>query len=106
MHRALNRPVLWETTILALLCIVDTFFTVLLVRLGVAVEANPLLAPFAAAGIGEFVMVKTIFFVPPLAILECLRPFRPRFVQFCLRAGIVGYLLVYAIGEIGVHHLH
>ena len=105
MELALRRPVLWETMILALLCIVDTFFTILLIKLGIAVEANPLLAPFAAAGVAPFVLVKTACFAPALAILECLRAIKPQFVQLCLRAGIAGYVLVYTLGEIGIHKL-
>jgi hypothetical protein len=102
---ALRRPVLWETIILALLCVVDTFFTVLLLRLGIAVEANPLLAPFAALGAAPFVLAKSVSFLPPLALLEVLRPLRPGFIQFSLRVGIFGYIAVYIVGSLQIHGL-
>ena len=90
---------------MALICVVDTFFTVLLIKLGLAVEANPLLAPFAASGIAPFVVAKSLFFLPSLAMVECLRPLRPQFVQFCLRIGIAGYLAIYVLGSLSIHHL-
>jgi hypothetical protein len=100
---AMRRPVLWETTVLALLCLLDMFSTILVIKLGMAVEANPILAPFIRQSFLSFALVKSAFFIPPLAILESLRPVRPRFVRLGLRAGIAGYLLVYVLGSIGVH---
>jgi hypothetical protein len=100
---ALRRPVLWETVVLALLCVIDTFSTVVLLKMGLAIEANPLLQPFVRQGLAVFVFAKSALFVSPLAILEGLRALRPQFVQVCLRAGIVGYVLVYVVGSLGVH---
>jgi hypothetical protein len=100
---ALRRPVLWETIVLALLCLIDTFSTVVLLKLGIAIEANPILEPFARQGMAIFVLAKSVSFLPPLAILEGLRAVRPDFVKVCLRAGIAGYLLVYLVGSLGLH---
>ena len=92
-----------ETWILALLCSVDMISTALLLNAHIASEANPILRFYADLGLPAFISVKTLLFFGPLYVLELLRCHRPRFVVGMLRAGIVGYLLVYGIGVFHVN---
>jgi hypothetical protein len=89
------RHVLPETTILALVCLLDTVSTVFLVHQGLAVEANPLLAWTFEQSTATFVAVKIATFALPLAIFEILRRRHSKLVQKGLRVAIVGYLGVY-----------
>jgi hypothetical protein len=102
---AMRRPVLIETLVLMVICMLDLFSTVVLIRLGLAVEANPILQPFAEMGVVAFIVAKAAFFIPPIAILETLRGVRPAFVRICLRACIVGYIGLYIVGSAGVNGL-
>jgi hypothetical protein len=92
--------------VLGLICIADMIYTLLLVRSGQAIEANPILAPFMAHGIGCFFAAKTVLDVIPLCLLEHLRSKRPIFVKKMLRVGIATYLLSYGIGVVKINHAH
>ena len=103
LREALNIKVSRESYVLGLICIADMVSTILLVRAGKAVEANHILVPFMAHGIGCFFVAKTMLFVVPLFCLELLRTTRPLFVKKMLRVGIAAYLLSYGIGVIAVN---
>jgi Domain of unknown function (DUF5658) len=90
----------WETWVLAAICFADMVSTVLLVKAGKAVEANPVLIPALRKGVGWFLLVKSIYFVVPLVCLELLRTHRPKFVRTMLRAGITAYIAIYVVGGI------
>jgi hypothetical protein len=98
-----SRPVLPETLVLAAICIFDCALTVYLVKQGIAVEANPLLGWSFRFGIAGFVIAKLLWFLPPLFIIEALRPKIKNFARTALRAGIVGYMLIYIVGTLVLH---
>lgn len=81
----------------------DMASTLVLVQLGLAVEANPLLAWTLQGSGWVFVVVKTLSFLVPLVAIEVLRCRTPKFVPIALRAGAVGYLMVYIIGTLKIH---
>jgi hypothetical protein len=100
-----SKPILVETVLLAIICMADMISTVILVKNGLAVEANPLLA-WSLAGSGwAFIVIKTASFAFPLAIIEKLRGRCPSFIPWALRAGVVGYLAVYVVGSLKVSGL-
>ncbi len=103
LRDALNIKVSRESYILGAICMLDMFSTILLVRSGRAIEANPVLIPFMVHGIGCFFVAKTMLFVVPLFALELLRNKRPLFVKKMLRVGIAAYLLSYCIGVVHVN---
>jgi hypothetical protein len=100
-----NWSVLSETVWLALICMVDTALTIYLVKQGLAVESNPLLAWTFRYGTGLFVAAKIASFTPALVVIEGLRPRLGDFAKTALRLGIVGYLAFYFLGSIAVHTL-
>lgn len=88
-----------ESLLLGGLCLFDLVSTVLLLRAGIAVEANPLLDFYIrAGGIAAFVAAKALLTIGPLFALELLRRRRPRLVRSVLRLGIALYLITYGLG--------
>lgn len=85
------------------ICLIDLLHTIVLVGTGVAVEANPLLAPIIAHSWLAFALVKAASFMVPLAIIEAIRPLRPHFIRRALRLGAIAYVLVYAISFLNVN---
>jgi hypothetical protein len=85
-----------------MLCAADMMVTVVLIKLGHAKEANPLLGLLLQNSLPAFAAVKTISFLLPLATLEVYRPLRPRFIERAVQAGLLGYLLLYVFGSVGV----
>ncbi|MEZ0324826.1 MAG: DUF5658 family protein [Fimbriimonas sp.] len=103
VKKALWRPVLPETTLLAMICMVDMALTIVLIGMGVAREANPVLSSLVQVGIWAFAIVKTASFVVPLAIIEAIRPLSPKFIERAVQLGLIGYLITYGCG---VAHLN
>jgi hypothetical protein len=90
-----------ESLVLGALCLFDLAATVLLIRSGLAVEANPLLDFYIKnGGMIAFIGAKLLLTLGPLFALEVLRRNRPQFVRLTLRLGIVLYLLAYGIGGV------
>jgi hypothetical protein len=85
-----------EGLLLFTLCTLDMVSSAWLFHAGLAVEANPLLRPFADAGVSQFVLVKCLTYVPAVAYVEWLRRSRPRFAVNLLRWAAVGYTALYA----------
>ncbi len=96
--KALWRPVLPETALLAMICVIDMAVTIMLIGMGLAREANPVLASSVSVGMWAFAAVKTASFIVPLAIIEVIRPMAPRFIERAVQIGLIGYILVYGIG--------
>lgn len=103
--RALKRRVLVETAILTILCAVDTYWTLILVRLGIGHETNPLLAHSLEVSNWAFLGLKLGSFLIPITILEALRETHPRLILKAMRYGMFGYIAVYLVGSLGVHGL-
>ncbi len=103
VEKALRRPVLPETALFAMICVVDMALTIVLILMGVAKEANPLLASLVSIGLWAFTAVKTASFLVPLAIIEYIRPISPTFIERALQIGLVGYLVAYGIGVVTVN---
>jgi hypothetical protein len=93
--------VLPETSLFAVIGLLDLISTVYLISSRRAVEANPVMATVIAAyGMVGFAIFKAVMLGGPLAGAEMARKRHPRFVKFALRAGIVAYLLIYVVGSL------
>ncbi len=101
----LERPVLSETVLLALLCMLDLGSTIVLVKLGIAKEANPILSPYLGHSVGAFVAAKTFLSVAPLVGIEMLGWLKPGLAKLAIRAGLIGYIAVYVFGSLKIHDL-
>jgi hypothetical protein len=102
MKQTLRRPILIETMILVAICVIDTAHTLAIIKLGLAREANPVVAWTFAHGDGVFVGFKLGSASAIVAALEHIRTYRDPFVKAAIRAGIALYLGVYAIGSLGL----
>lgn len=91
----------WEVTVLFLICTLDMLSSAMLFQQQVAVEANPLLRPFADAGLTAFVSAKMVTFVPALAAADWYSRRRPEFIQNLLRIAIIAYLGIYILSVAG-----
>jgi hypothetical protein len=103
LEKLKSAPVKNESILLAVICMADLFSTVVLVRLGIASEANPILGWYLAQGVGMFVAAKTFLSIAPIAGLEIVGWRYPRLARLALRAGIVGYIAIYGIGSLQIH---
>ena len=97
-----RRPVLRESVALAVLCTADMISTLYWVRTQSAVESNPLFVGPLAHSDAAFLILKGASYLAPIAILEALRPLRPESVVRALRACLVGYVALYALGSLGL----
>jgi TctA family transporter len=104
-RRDIRPAVLPETILLALICFADMVQTLIVVRSGVAVEANPVLAAAMNYSPWAFGIVKCGSFLIPLTAVEVLRPLSPRFVRLALRIGATSYLVLYIVGVLHINHL-
>ena len=97
-----------EAKLLGALSLLDMFSTLYLMRTGVVVEANPLLAAYASISPAAFVMAKLLFTIPQLLLLECLARRYPLLVRRYGRLGIAAYAIVYVVGGLmlNFHHHH
>jgi hypothetical protein len=98
MHTASSaaEPVSRETVWLLGICLFDTLSSALLFHYQLAQEANPVLLPFAEAGMLPFVVAKGITFVPALLAAEWYRRRRPEFVLPLLRWAVMLYTAIYS----------
>ena len=97
-----RRPVLRESVALAALCTADMISTLYWVRTRIAVESNPLFVGPLAHSDAAFLILKGASYLVPIVILELLRPLRPESVVRALRACLVGYVALYALGSLGL----
>ena len=97
-----RRPVLGESLALAAICTADMVSTLYLVRAHIAVESNALFVGPLAHSDAAFLLLKGLSYVVPIAILEALRSRHPGTVRRALRACIVGYVALYALGSLGL----
>lgn len=96
-YRLAPTPIRWEVVALLALCTLDLLTTLWWLYTGAATEANPLLRPFAEAGLGPFVLAKLATFVPALAAAEWYSRLRPELVVPLLRHGFTAYVCVYGL---------
>jgi hypothetical protein len=92
----------WQSVVMCIICLADMVSTCIVVGMGLAVEANPLMAYFMNQGIVMFILAKSLSFVVPIFIIEYMRPRykNPILIQRFLTAGVVIYALVYILGSI------
>ena len=90
-----------EAWLLLVICTADMLSSALLFNLRLATEANPLLAPVAAAGTLPFLLAKTATFVPAVLVADWYGARRPGFVRPLLRWTTWAYALIYAVGLAG-----
>jgi len=85
-----------ETWLLLAIGLVDLASTLYLIRMGLAREANPVMAWYLVHfGTWAFCAAKTTMLVCPLVILEWARRIKPYLGLWALRIALVGYLFVY-----------
>jgi hypothetical protein len=99
VERAATRrsaPVSREAAVLFTICFLDMLSSAVLFHQGLAVEANPLLRPYADAGVLPFMIVKTLTFAPTVLFIDAYGRIRPHFVRPLMRWASVIYLLIYA----------
>lgn len=89
-----------EALILLSFCVLDLTSSAWLFHRHLAIEANPLLRPFVEAGIGSFILVKALTFLPGIAYTEWLRRSRPAFALGLLRTAVVAYGVIYLVGYV------
>ena len=87
-----------EVICLLLLGGLDTISSALLFHSGLAVEANPLLRPYAEMGVLPFVLIKLFTFVPALVFIEAVRSRNPRFFRTLVWLACAVYASVYVAG--------
>lgn len=86
-----------ECALLLSICLLDTVSSAYFFHHNMAVEANPILLPFAEAGMLWFIAAKSLTFMPALIMAEWYRKVRPEFVLPLLRLATVIYAGVYAL---------
>jgi hypothetical protein len=86
-----------ESCILIWICVVDALLTIVLLAIGLAEEANPLMARFLQYGFAAFYLVKLTMVVPAVAVAESYRRHNPMFVKKVLQTGTVSYLGLYFV---------
>lgn len=85
-----------ETWLILLIGLADLGSTVYLVRRGLALEANPIMAWYLLNyGILVFGMAKLALLIAPLVILEWARKVKPVIGYMGLRIALVGYVIMY-----------
>lgn len=97
---SINRTVSFETVLLLVICLADTGHTLAVVRLGVAHEANPLVAWCLEHSNGMFVAFKLGLTALFLGIIEQMRLWHEGFIRKSLQVGIIGYSVVYTISSL------
>jgi hypothetical protein len=84
-----------ESLILSLICLADMLVTLCLVRAGIAVEQNPLMAACIDHSALTFVAVKILSFAPFVIAVEIYRRRNPMFAKSVCRLAIATYLVVF-----------
>lgn len=91
MNIAISR----ESVGLFAICMVDMALTVLLVAMGLAKEANPLMAKCLEHGYLTFCLVKIFSALLAITVAERYRPRNPLFIKRLLQSAIGLYLTLY-----------
>ena len=86
-----------EGMILFTICVTDMLLTLFFIQNGYAVEQNPLMRICLEHNWVTFVIVKTISFVPAIAILEWHKKTNPNLVSWIYKILIVLYIIVYIL---------
>lgn len=97
------RHVQKEAILLTSIAMLDLGSTIVLVKLGIAKEANPILAWYLGQGLGMFVAAKTFLSFAPVAGLEIVGWKYPKLAKTGMRVGIFAYLALYGIGTLQIH---
>ncbi|MDH7480761.1 MAG: DUF5658 family protein [Armatimonadota bacterium] len=84
-----------ESIVLIAICLADMLFTILVIAMGKAVEANPLMAECIRRGFWHFCLVKIGVVIPLVVLAEWYKNYNPVFVRKALRVGITGYISLY-----------
>ena len=95
--RILGLTVSKESFGLIAVCLVDTLLTVVLIAMGLAREANPLMARCLVYGFIPFCLVKLGTVLIAVTVAEVHRRRNPVFVKKLLQMGITGYLGLYFV---------
>ena len=103
LSEKLRKRVLPETVLICGLCFLDMAWTMAAVRLGIAKESNPIMAPLLVHGMIYFAVVKMLSFLVPLGILEMVHERNPRFIVGGLRFLFTAYIGLYIVGTLHVH---
>jgi uncharacterized membrane protein len=100
------RHVLPESICLVLIGGLDLVYTVYLLAVHRAIEANPLFSKtLHEYGIEGFIGLKALLLAVPLSVAELARGSHPLFVRRALRVCIALYLFIYLYGFVQVNLL-
>lgn len=93
----MKSPLSKESCGLIWICVIDALLTIALLAMGLADEANPLMARFLQYGFGAFYLVKMLTVIPAVLVAESYRRQNPVFVRKVLKTGMVSYVGLYFI---------
>lgn len=79
------------------ICVLDVVSTAWLVTVGLATEANPLMAYLIERSMALFCGVRMATVLALVIAAEIYRRRRPEFVRAAMRFGILMYLLIYVV---------
>jgi len=79
------------------ICVLDVISTAWLVTVGLATEANPLMAYLIERSIALFCGVRMATVLALVVAAEIYRRRKPEFVRSVMRVGILAYLLIYVV---------
>lgn len=99
----MGRSISKEGVILFLICLADAVLTVVLIAMGLAEEANPLMARCLDYGYAAFFIVKMAMVVLAVAAVESYRRRNPLFARTVLRLAIWSYLVLYFVFTVAVN---
>lgn len=102
----LTRNVFPETVALVAVCVFDMASTLIAVRSGRALEANPVLSASLQNSNAAFIILKTASYLGPLILLELIGRYRPEMTRNAIRACLFGYICLYVIGVVSVRAFH
>lgn len=92
-----------ESIALVMICLADMLSTLFFVTRGSAVEQNPLMAACLRQGVGTFVLVKILSFVPFVIAIELYRRRNAAFARMACRSAIALYLVTFVALTLGTN---
>lgn len=94
MSLTISRESIWLTAV----CLVDAVLTIILVALGIAQEANPLMNYWMQRSLALFFIVKMATVLLAIIAAEYYKRYNPVFVKRVLTLAVFAYIGIYVIG--------
>lgn len=103
MTQVLRSKVSWMLTLLVMLIVADTAWTIYVVHTHMATEANPLMEYLVNHNIPAFVAIKLLCPVAIAVVLSHFRMSQPKRADFWAHIALWGFIALYLFGSIGVN---